>query len=251
MNKPSSFILIGPPFSGKTRSIGTLPGRTILFSWELEGWQSLRVPFKTTSSLREWWEKKQAIEKVLVVDYASKPDNISEKKEVELRSSLLMSFIRDANSLPDHEKDFENLVIDSLSPFAKECLDFVIALNGRNSPQIQDYRDAIGKVKEILFKLQGLQKNFVLLAHFQAERDEITGKSRQVPQVWGKDLPQDILKWFSTVLQSQALSDGKGGTSYNWKTKPEGLVESLGSRLVDNLPATIPQDFEKLFGRIK
>ena len=249
MNKPSSFILIGPPFSGKTRSLGTLPDRTILFSWELEGYQSLRVPMQTCLSLRDFWKEGKPIEKVLVVDYASKPDSIGEKKEVLLSPSGMLSFIRDANSLPDHGKDYENLGIDSLSPFAKECLDLVIALNGRNSPQIQDYRDAIGKVKEILFKLQGLQKNFVLLAHFQAEKDEITGRSRQVPQVWGKDLPQDILKWFSTVLQSQALSNGKGGTDYSWKTKPEGLVESLGSRLVDDLPATIPQDFGALFGR--
>jgi hypothetical protein len=64
-------------------------------------------------------------------------------------------------------------------------------------------------------------------------------------------LPQDVLKWFSTVLQTYVQSDGKGGSQYLWKTKPEGLVESLGSRLVDDLPATIPQDFEKLFGRIK
>jgi hypothetical protein len=107
---------------------------------------------------------------------------------------------------------------------------------------------------EVLFRLQGIgKKTLVMLAHFQTERDEITGRGRQVPQVWGKSLPQDILKWFSTIFQTVTNPDGKGGTIYNWRTKPEGLVESLGGRppFADNLPVIIPQDFKALFERVK
>ena len=248
--KVGSILNIGPPFSGKTRSLGTLPGRTILFNWELEGFLALRVPYVVCSSLRTFWDQKKPIEKVLVADYLVRPGIITEKKEVELDRNLFLNFIKDANSLPDHSADYENIAIDSLKPFAAESLDFIVALNGRNTPQIQDYRDAIKKIMEVLFRLQGLGKCLVMNAHFQAERDEITGKSRQVPQVWGKDLPQDVLKWFSTAIQSVATSDGKGGTVYSWNTKPEGLVESLGSRIIDNLPKSIPQNYEELFKKV-
>ena len=248
--RPGSILTIGPPFSGKTRALGTLPGRTILFNWELEGYLALRVPNTQCSSLRTFWDRKESIARVLVVDYLVRPGVITEKKEVELDRNLFLNFIKDANSLPEHKEDYDNIAIDSLKPFATESLDFIVALNGRNSPQIQDYRDAIKKIMEVLFRLQGLGKCLVMNAHYQAERDEITGKSRQVPQVWGKDLPQDVLKWFSTALQSVATTDGKGGTSYSWNTKPEGLIESLGSRTFDNLPKLIPQNYEELFKRM-
>lgn len=252
MKPTGSFLIIGPPLTGKTRSLGTLPGRTILFNWELEGQLALRVPYVTCQSLRTFWSEEKPIERVVVVDYLVRPGSISEGKEVTLDRNLFLNFIRDANTTPEHLADFENIAFDSLSRFAAEALDFIIALNGRNSPQIQDYRDAIKKIMEVLFRLQGIGKTLVMLAHFQSERDEITGQGRRVPQVWGTNLPTEVLKWFSTILQSASVPDGKGGTNYLWKTKPEGLVESLGGRppFADNLPATISQDFKALFERI-
>ena len=261
MKSTGGFLIIGPPITGKTRSLGTLPGRTILFNWELEGYLALRVPYVVCKSLRDFWKEGRELKQttpgvrpteVIVVDYLVRPGSISEMKEVQLDRNHFLNFIKDANSLPEHLEEFDYIGADSLGPFATEALDFIIALNGRNTPQIQDYRDAIKKIMEVLFRIQGLGKPLIMLAHFQTERDEISGKGRQVPQVWGKDLPQNVLKWFSTILQSIAIPDGKGGTSYLWKTKPEGLVESLGGRppFADNLPATIPQDFKALFERI-
>src|SRR3972149_3377643 len=200
MKPTGSFLIIGPPITGKTRSLGTLPGRTILFNWELEGYLALRVPYVVCQSLRTFWAEKKKIESVVVVDYLVRPGSISEQKEVVLDRNHFLNFIKDANSLPEHLGEFDYIGADSLGPFATEALDFIIALNGRNTPQIQDYRDAIKKIMEVLFRIQGLGKPLIMLAHFQTERDEISGKGRQVPQVWGKDLPQNILKWFSTIL---------------------------------------------------
>ena len=44
---------------GKTRSLGTLPGRTILFYLEdqIGGYDSLRVKWEKVGSLKEWIEK--------------------------------------------------------------------------------------------------------------------------------------------------------------------------------------------------
>ena len=252
MKPTGSFLIIGPPITGKTRSLGTLPGRTILFNWELEGYLALRVPYVVYQSLRTFWQEKKKIENVIVVDYLVRPGSITEGKEVKLNREDFLNFIKDANSTVEHLEEFENIAIDSLARFAMEALNFIVALNGRNVVQIQDYKDAIAKIIEVLFRIQGLGKTLIMLAHFQSERDDITGVGRRVPQVWGKDLPQDVLKWFSTTLQTTTTPDGKGGTTYLWKTKPEGLVESLGGRppFADNLPATIPQDFKALFERI-
>lgn len=244
----TSFLIVGPPLSGKTRSLDSLPGRLIHFNFELEGYQALRKPFIVVPTLRDFWTTKKQIEKTVVVDCADNlPGLIGEGKEARVEATKITNLIKDCNTLPDHLGDFDAISIDSLAPFGIAVLDFVIALNGRSVPQIQDYRDALYKTKEILFKLQSLKKIFVLLAHFQTEKDEITGRARQVPQVWGSNLPQDIVKWLSTTFQAVVASTGKGDVEYKWNTKPEGLVESLGSRKWDNLPKFIPQNFEALF----
>jgi len=219
----------------------------VLFSFEQEGWQSLRVPYSVYPTLREFWLAEKESCDIAVVDCTRHVSTISEGKETKVESSLFLNFIRDCNTLPDHDNQFSFVAIDSLAPFAGEALNFVIALNSRNLPQIQDYRDAYSKVKEVLFRLFSLRKKLILIAHWATEKDEITGKASQVPQAWGNNLPRDVIKWFSTTLQAQAVPDGKGGTTYQWITKPEGLIESLGSRIVDNLPRALPQNFTSFF----
>jgi hypothetical protein len=243
----SSILIVGPPLTGKTRSLDTLPGKTIHFNFELEGYLSMRKPYVVVPNLLSFWPWKGP-ELVVVVDCAvNLPNQIGEGQEPTADSSRFIRFIKDCNTLPEHLGEFDNISLDSFAQFATAALNFIVALNGRAMPQIQDYLKGLLKIKEILYRLQSLKKNLVVIAHFQTEKDEITGRGRQVPQVWGKDLPQEIIKWMSTTFQALATPDGKGGTLYRWNTKPEGLVESLGSRVWDNLPKFIDQSFEKLF----
>jgi hypothetical protein len=50
-------LVVGESHTGKTRSVGTLPGKVIMYALEPDGWESLRVPFKVVKPpLSEVWK---------------------------------------------------------------------------------------------------------------------------------------------------------------------------------------------------
>lgn len=185
---------------------------------------------------------------ILVIDYTSNVTEIVPTAQANPQKGRFLSLIQDINTCGKHMDRFDGVALDSLAPFATEALDFVVAMNNRKDTQIQDYKITLSKIGEVLNALFSFGKNFVMTAHLQSETDQVTGRGRVVPQVWGKDLPSDIPKKFSEVFQTQTMSNPKtsGGVDYMWLTKPDGFVNFLGSRLRDDLPRIIPQDFAKL-----
>ncbi len=185
---------------------------------------------------------------VLVIDYTSTVMTIEATALPSPQRTRFMSLFQDINYAGKHLDLFDSIALDSLSPFATEALDFIVAMNNRRDTQIQDYKICIAKINEVLNSLFSFGKHFVMTAHLQSESDAVTGRGRQVPQVWGKDLPSDIPKKFSEVFQTKTIPNSKtaGGVDYMWQTKPDGFVNFLGSRLRDDLKPVIPQDFSAL-----
>jgi hypothetical protein len=101
------------------------------------------------------------------------------------------------------------------------------------------------KVFSIIGSMMGYGLNVIVTGHLQSEKDEITGRGRMTPFVWGKSLPEMIPRLFGEVFQSLIVSDGKGGIKYVWQTKPDagGFIGFLGSRKFDGLPKFIDQNF--------
>jgi len=187
--------------------------------------------------------------KVIVVDYTTASHKIEVSHLASPKKDRFMSLILDINSLEEHQQEFNNIATDSLYPLGGDALEFIVDMNGRRDTQIQDYKIAIGKVEAVINSCSSYEnKAFVLIAHFQSEKDEISGRGRMVPNVWGKDLPSLIPKKFSETFQTVVQDNGKGGMEYLWLTRPEGLVGFLGSRIKDNLPRLIEPDFGKLWG---
>lgn len=54
---PTTVLLVGEPFTGKTYSLATLPGKVLLFNLQPEGYQSLRCPYKVYKRLDEYWKE--------------------------------------------------------------------------------------------------------------------------------------------------------------------------------------------------
>jgi hypothetical protein len=53
----TTVLLVGEPFTGKTYSLATLPGRVLLFNLQPEGYQSLRCTYKVYKKLDEFWKE--------------------------------------------------------------------------------------------------------------------------------------------------------------------------------------------------
>jgi hypothetical protein len=158
----------------------------------------------------------------------------------------IQSFIEDINFLGKNLEKVENLIVETLGPFGDSVLDFIVAMNGRKTTEIQDYKVAIAKLAGIFGALMGTRKNVVVTGHLQTEKDDVTGRGRMVPLIWGKSLPDAIPKMFGEVFQSFSRKDAKGGVEYKWQTKPTEWLGFLGTRKFDDLPAVIDQDWSYL-----
>lgn len=244
-----TMLNLGESHVGKTQSLSTLPGRSILFNFEPpDNLTSLRVPYQEELRLVEFWKRQQPIEKVLVIQYTGVPKEVSLLALPDPSKTKITAFIEDLNTMGKHLDEVDNLILETLAPFGDEVLDFVVASNGRKDTQIQDYKIAKYKIQAIFGSMMGNGKNVIVTGHLQSERDEITGRGKVSPNIWGRDLPASIPKMFGEVFQSVITSDGKGGIKYQWQTKPDagGFLQFLGSRKFDDLPRHIDQDFAYL-----
>lgn len=212
---------------------------------------ALRVPYQEVVSLEDYWLQPFDFGKILVVNYTAVQREISLLANPKEDRTRVDQLIKDINSLRAHpdalasEEGPGNLTLETVGSLAEEALSWVVSTQGRTDTQIQDYKIAMRKVFSILGSMMGYGLNVVVTGHLQSEKDEITGRSRITPFVWGKSLPEMIPRLFGEVFQSLVVSDGKGGIKYVWQTKPDagGFIGFLGTRKFDNLPKFLEQDF--------
>ena len=236
-------LILGESHTGKTRSLSTLPGTTVLFNFDMpDNVTSLRVPYREVLRLKDFWNTGEVMPSFMVVQYTLVAREISLGATPDPSSAKMRAFIEDVNSLASHLTQVDNLVLETLQPFADEMLNFIVASNGRRDTQIQDYKVARDKLQQVFGSLMGTGKNVILTGHLQSEKDEITGRGKVNPMVWGKDLPGSIPKMFGEVFQSLAQVTPQG-VKYVWQTKPDQFMTFLGSRKADNLPKFMDQDF--------
>ena len=247
-------LVLGDSHTGKTRSLSTLPGKSVLFNFDgPDNVTALRVPFVETNSLCEFWETKQEIERIVVANYTAEvPGDLSLAADPMPRKDLVERFIKDINSLNIHseylmtEENNGNLIVETVGSLGYSILDYITAYNGKSKIEIQFYDSAMKKFAAIVGKLMSYGMNVIMTGHIQAEKDEITGWTRLTPYIWGKKMPETIPRLFGEVFQT--IVTGTGGTiKYQWLTKPtEGStigLKFLGTRKIDGLPRIIEQDF--------
>jgi hypothetical protein len=241
----NNIMVLGDSKTGKTQSVSTLTGHTVLANFDPAGFHSLVVPYvligpNELCQLEDWPGDTQ----VVVIDYTTLVGQISLTLDRGNRKSnydIYVSFINDMNAAM--VSDFvDNIVVDGLTGLSDAVLGAVMQINKRSRPQFEDWGQAIDKVVEIIMALAASTKNFVLCAHLQTERDELTGRLKELPLVYGKQLPNKILAIFDTVFVTRVTSG-----IYHWVTNPQPLLQTIGSRTFKQLPPTITQDFELLF----
>jgi len=246
-------LLIGKSKTGHTRCLETLPRGLLIFSFDKEGWLSLRKKkIILRKSLREWLKEGVILkpDECLVIDYFVS-DQILNDKYIKYETTLLHNFILDSHELWKPEikgKGISHISIDSLTWMQAPVLEFVVAFQSRVTTSQNDYGLAINKMKEIISSFTGLPQDFVLTTHIQSDKDETTGEIKEQPLVYGKQLPDVIVSAFSTVFQT-VTQPTTSGLAYLWDTQPSAYLKTVGTRLLDNLPKFIEPNFEKWFGK--
>jgi hypothetical protein len=245
-----NICIVGPPKTGKTRSIGTLPGKTIILSSDPDGYESLRKPYKlATPGSGNALCTLLSDQDIVVSDYCQIQRELSTAMTREARAPhgqrAWTAFVPDLNAAT-HCPACDNIVIDGLTGLSDMVLNAVIVMNkATNKSNLQaHYGDAIEKIKEIVNICAGSGKNFILLSHTTLEKDELSGRLVERPLVYGKKLPDELMAMFSTIFRT----DVKPERDYGWLTNPTQLLETVGSRAKDDLPKRIPQNFGLLVG---
>lgn len=242
----SNCIIIGEPSSGKTRSLGTLPPKRVILNLDPHGYTALRIPFALLAP-GQFASEALVDTDTVVIDYAAAQKQVSTGVDRGARVAdsgmIYQMLVRDLNAAL-LSPAVMSIAIDGLTGLGSVVLEAVMHLNKRSKPNSQaDYGDAIEKIVEIVSVCAAApNKYFVLVCHIQLEKDELSGRIKELPLVYGKQLPGRLLALFDSRFQSAASSN-----TYYWITKPTPLMSVIGSRLKDDLPERIEQDFGKLF----
>jgi len=290
-------LIVGESKSGKTKSFETLPRGVLIFSFDIGGWHALARttdkrevgkeeesvwltetgrPLTVIKSFKNWMEQNgRALlpKEMLVVDYTVS-DPIALGQYTQFDAALMTSFIYDHNQLWGKQKEciergICHVCIDSLTSMQRPVLEYIKAMNVRLITVVQDWGQAIDKVDEIVQSSVALPFDFIMSAHTQVEKDELSGRVRENLLIFGKSLPNVLLAKFDDIFLS-IVQRSTTGMSYVWGTNrsgplqvyiPKGMDKDspqgqmwqydgipIGTRNFTNLPPRIEQNFEKLYG---
>lgn len=123
------------------------------------------------------------------------------------------------------------LVLDSLSGLNIMAMDLVVG--GKPTKSMADWGVAMDNLHRIIQKLTlSTRCHFVLTAHLEPERDEVTGRITNMPSTLGKKLPPLLPRFFSDVIHVQ-----KEGDRFFWSTTSANVAtKNRWLPLKDDLP---------------
>lgn len=231
---------------GKTKALDTLPKPTIIQSCGDSGWSTICKKDQVAEP-GDWDTIEKILEKtgLCAIDYLRTGNNISPSHIASagyMRYRIATTqFVSDCNHIinPAYE-GVKSFAHDTLTGISRMMKGFVCAAAGKTYLSQQLWGDCIEKIIEIVEHCVASDKHYVLNCHIQLEESQLDGGKEELPLIFGKQLPQNILALFDIVF-SGVFDDGK----YFWRTKPWEFNKSLGTRLFDGdeLETLIPQDF--------
>lgn len=237
---------------GKTYALKTLPKPTIVQSCGDSGWSTICKKDQVAEP-GDWDTIDRILEKtgLCAIDYLKVGNTINAShiaSQGYMRYRIGMTqFVNDCNHIIDpHYNKCQSFAHDTLTGISRMMKGFICAAAGKTYLSQQLWGDAVEKIIEIIEYCVGSEKHYVLNCHIQLEDSMLDGGKEELPLIFGKQLPQNILALFDCTF-SGVYDDGK----YFWRTKPWEFNKSLGTRLFDGdeLDTLIPQDFGPLIER--
>lgn len=237
-------LLMGMPGSGKTFSIATLlkAGMEVFVIFTEQGRESLFEGLKLWGVTEE--ERKdlhwcsvapsspgfRSMRKVM--------HDINTKEQKDLQGEKMIGQSKEFNQMLDmvdacgkfidqHGEDFGDvttwsnkraLVVDGLSSINDMCMDLVVG--AKPIKTIADWGMAMDAEMRFLKQLvHSTTCTFVLLAHLELNKDEVSGKIHKAPKLLGQKNTYDFGKYFSDVL----LCEDKGNNTWTWTANKSNM----------------------------
>jgi hypothetical protein len=128
------------------------------------------------------------------------------------------------------------LAVDSLSGISIMAMDLVVGSKPIKS--ISDWGLAQDRITRIINKLCADTRCwFILTAHVEMERDEVTGRMTGMPSTLGRKLAPILPRYFSEVIECV-----KDGNRFHWSTETGNTAtKTRNLKIASNLPPNFDQ----------
>lgn len=222
--KAPKVLLYGPVGTGKTALALTLGARAQVMDMD-DGLMTGRTLEDKWSAERRAVDVEQFLE--------SQPH-----KKAEAFAKAKAHVINIANQVSSGKWPFDALIIDSLSALADNALQYIMSNSGQlnQQPQIQHWGLAFSEIKQIVAILRSLPIVVVLVAHEQIKTIGTgpTAETKLEIAIQGKNLPQQIARYFDEIFHIRAKPIGGGKFSYVIQTKSDDKIEARSRMQIPN-----------------
>lgn len=252
----SSFLLIGPPGSGKTTAAASLAKKGVVavidFDYKLHKMENLKSVLRTpenpkgnliqipinhplsTIGLRALSTTK--------LEQGGKQD--SQTPQGYLKFVEIMEKIQKDNYQWEGEKLF-GLVLDSYTSMQEHLKRLLLSANSKMTMTLALYGPMLTNLEEVNNTFIRMPIHTILIAHEKAEKDDLLGKIFIKPLVEGQ-MDNKMAKDFEEVYWMTKTISGAGITTkadYKMLTVGDSMRSGRTSR---NLDAVIEPDFSKI-----
>jgi len=141
------------------------------------------------------------------IEYETYVDKSMLRPDAYERFNTKLEELHAMTSLP-----YQTVVLDSITTMQEAVLRSIQSTNRTLGKQttLQEWGMLVGKMEDILYRINSLNVNIVAIAHEQIVQDEISSEIMVLPLIVGKKLPDRIGLWFDEVYNAR-VDRGQGG----------------------------------------
>jgi len=109
----------------------------------------------------------------------------------------------------ESRKQYDTIVVDSLTDLQQRALSFILDANGREFPEQRDWGQLLEVMRRFLRQMGDLPYNLVFVCLAGTEKDELTGIVKERPAISGR-LAVEAPAYVDIVMHMQVEKTGRG-----------------------------------------